>query len=239
MGWDYYGYGTYKKKKPKNPQEQIEKLRKKNPNIAPVHIEGNKIAKSWWGMAWNRNLERYADYSNRLSRGKSYVKSDMVLDLQIDCGKVTALVCGTRATPYKITVNVKPLSPEKLEKLMADCGTRFGDMAVLLDGQFSKEIGDVFFRSDGGLFPNPREIAFSCSCPDSASMCKHVAATLYAIGAKLDDDPLLFFTLRDIDITKLLRKTAEEKVETLLKNANNSTPRMLAEGEVWDLFGLE
>ncbi len=234
MGW--YGYSSYKRKDPKNPQVMIEKLRKKNPNLCPVHMEGKKIATSWWGMAWNRNLERYADYSSRLSRGRSYVRQDMVVDLQIQSGTVTALVCGTKATPYKITITIKPMEAKALEALMAQCSNRISDMGMLLDGKFSKDLGDLFFRQEGGLFPSPREIKFDCSCPDWASLCKHVAATLYAVSAKLDEEPLLFFTLRNIDITKLLRKTAEERVNTLLKNAQNTTHRMIPMEHIEDIF---
>lgn len=231
MGW--YGYT---KKKPKNPMDIIEKLRKKNADLSPVHIEGNKIATSWWGMAWNRNLERYADYSSRLSRGRSYVRQDMVVDLQIQSGTVTALVCGTKATPYKITITIKPMEPKALDALMAQCSSRISDMGMLLDGKFSKDLGDLFFRQEGGLFPSPREIKFDCSCPDWTSLCKHVAATLYAVSAKLDEEPLLFFTLRNINVTKLLKKTAEERVHSLLKNAQNATDRMIPMENIEDIF---
>ena len=90
---DYY---SYKPRKPKDPAAQIAKLRKKNPDIKPVIING-KLAGTWWAQAWNRNLESYADYSNRITRGRSYVRSGAVLDLAIAPGKVRALVQGSRA----------------------------------------------------------------------------------------------------------------------------------------------
>ena len=100
--WDNY---RYKPRKPANPAAQLAKLRKKNPDIKPVIIDG-KLAKSWWAQAWNRNLEGYADYSNRIGRGRSYVKSGAVLDLSIKPGEVCALVQGSRAKPYDVTVRI-------------------------------------------------------------------------------------------------------------------------------------
>ncbi|MFZ1985835.1 MAG: hypothetical protein WAU91_15570, partial [Desulfatitalea sp.] len=90
---------------------KLKKLQKKNPNIRPVILKGNAIAQSWWGKAWCRNLEGYADFSNRIGRGRSYVRHGAVLDLQIKPGQIEALVQGSREKPYEVHINIDKLSP--------------------------------------------------------------------------------------------------------------------------------
>lgn len=86
--------------------------------------------------------------------------------------------------------------------------------------------------------PEKIEIKFKCSCPDSARMCKHVAAVLYGIGARLDEDPILFFKLRCIDFQKLLKKSMEDKMQSMLKNADKKSDRVIDDAEIFDLFGV-
>jgi len=231
--WDYYS----KKKKPRDPVKQLEKLRKKNPDMQPVAVSG-KLAKSWWAQAWNENLEGYADYSNRIGRGRSYVRSGAVLDLSIKPGEVRSLVQGTAARPYSITINIEPLSKAKWDKIVNQCSRKIGSLEELVSGEFPKELAELFTSRGDGLFPSPKEIRFDCSCPDWASMCKHVAATLYGVGARFDNEPTLFFTLRDIDFADLIKKTVDEKMKNMLKNAGKPTTRVMQDADTYKIFGI-
>lgn len=239
MGWDHYDYG-YKPvaKKKGDAKKSIEKLRKKNQILSPVVIEGKKIAQTWWGTAWNKNLESYADYTNRIERGRSYVRNGMVLDLQIDVGIVTALVQGSRKSPYKVEIQIDELPDATWNKITAQCSHKINNMADLAEGRFPKEFEEIFLRQKGGLFPSPREIHLSCSCPDWADMCKHVAAALYGIGARFDSDPLLFFKLRGIKFEELLKKSVEEKIDNMLKNADKKSSRVIEDADLSTLFGV-
>ena len=231
--WDYYG----KKKKPKDPAKQLEKLLKKNPDIQPVAVSG-KLAKTWWGQAWNENLEGYADYSNRIGRGRSYVRSGAVLDLSIKPGEVNALVQGTAARPYKIAINIDPLPKAKWDRIVNQCSRKIGSLEELVSGEFPKELAELFTDRGDGLFPSPNEIRFECSCPDWASMCKHVAAALYGVGARLDNEPTLFFTLRDADFAELIKKTVDDKMKNMLKNAGKPTARVMQDADTFTIFGI-
>lgn len=236
----YYGFPKYESVADKKAKalRAIEKLRKKYPDIEPVIIEGRVIAKSWWGKAWNVNLESYADYSNRIGRGKSYVKQHAVIDLKITKGLIQSKVQGSSGKPYEINIRIKPLSENKWEKITQLCHHRIESLEQLLEGQFPEVLEVIFKEKQYGLFPSPKEISFECNCPDWAVMCKHVAATLYAIGARLDDDPMLFFELRDLDVNALIQKTVEEKLDSMLKNAGKKTSRSIPENKISDLFGL-
>jgi uncharacterized Zn finger protein len=202
-----YGYGGWKPyvpvaKRRRQTERTVEKLRKKGQSVAPVTIEGRRIATSFWGRAWCDTIESYHDYAYRLERGRSYVRNGAVVDLQIAPGQITALVNGS--TLYRTTVIVAPTPPAKWHSICADCTGRIESLVELLQGRFSKPVMERLCSQESGLFPRPSEIRFTCSCPDHASMCKHVAAVLYGIGARLDQSPELLFRLRAVDETALL-----------------------------------
>lgn len=219
-------------------KKQIEKLKKKNTNLEPIIIEGKNIANTWWGKAWNKNLENYADYSNRISRGRSYVRMGAVLDLKIETGIVKALVQGSEKKPYEIEIRITALSNDKWDSILKLCNHKIDNLAELVEGKFPKELEEIFTLKGKGLFPTDKEIKFSCSCYDWADMCKHVTAVLYGIGARFDDDPTLFFKLRNIDFEVLLKKTIEQKMQSLLKNSDKKSNRVLDDDDISGLFGI-
>ncbi|MEG0620720.1 MAG: hypothetical protein RR477_06305 [Raoultibacter sp.] len=234
---NYAAYVSVGEQKAKAARQRA-KLRKKNPDLAPVLIEGRTLAKTWWGQAWNRNLESYADFSNRITRGKSYVKNGMVLDLQITQGLVKALVSGSRATPYEVLIGVDILPEKRWKKISHAFSNKIGSVAELAEGKFPEELAQTFLAQKEGLFPSPQEIHLGCSCPDWAEMCKHISAVLYGVGARFDEDPLLFFMLRGIPFEDLLKKSVDEKMASLLQNADAPSARIIEEENIEALFGL-
>ncbi len=238
--WEYYPpYVTVAEKRAKAARK-LNQLKKKNPDIKPILIEGRRaIARSWWGKSWNLNLERYADYSNRIGRGRSYVRHGAVLDLQIDPGKVESLVQGSRSKPYSVSVNIKAISKKIWQDIKAVCEGKLDSLEELLAGEFPKALGEIFMAQGRGLFPSPKEIEFNCSCPDWAYMCKHVAATLYGIGTRLDEEPGLFFRLRRVEMKDLVTQAVEDKTRKLLQRAEKKTARVIAESDLADVFGID
>ncbi|MEG1584121.1 MAG: SWIM zinc finger family protein [Anaerovorax sp.] len=236
----HYGYSVYMSvaEKKAKAEKAIAKLRKKNPDLQPVILEGKSLVKTWWGKSWNQNLESYADYSNRISRGRSYVRNSAVLDLQIKKGSVHALVQGSGRNPYEVIVQMDTLSGEKWRKVTNLCNGRIDSLEQLIEGKFPKELEVLFREKEYGLFPTPHEIHFACSCPDYATMCKHVAAVLYGIGSRLDQNPMLFFELRDIDCQELLKKSMESKLENMMKNAGKKSDREIPEEDIFTIFGV-
>ncbi len=240
----YYDYGYWPRyvsvgEKRAKAQRKLEQLRKKNPNIQPIILEGRSLAQTWWGKAWNKNLERYADYSNRIGRGRSYVRHGAVLDLQIAPGKVTSLVHGSGRKPYKVEIKIKPIGKALWQQIKADVAGELASLQALLDGRFPKALGEIFTAQGKGLFPTPKEIDFDCSCPDWASMCKHVAATLYGIGARLDEDPSLFFVLRKAKIDDLISQTVRDQSQKLLEKSKRKTSRVMDDTDLGDVFGID
>ena len=220
-------------------ERQIQQLRKKNPHLKPVIIEGSKLATTWWGQSWNRNLERYADYQNRIGRGRSYVRHRAVVDLQIEAGHVAASVQGSDRAPYRVAIDVDPLRAKSWAAIRQACAGAFDSLRELLAGQFPASLKDLFFQKDSGLFPSPKEIRFDCSCPDWASMCKHVAAALYGVGARLDHDPGLFFTLRRVDVDELITETVADTAQALLDKAQQQSSHILGDVDLGEVFGIQ
>lgn len=238
--WGFPAYVSVAEKKQKAARK-LKELSKKRPNLKPVALEGSALARTWWGKAWNRNLEQYADYSNRLGRGRSYIRHGAVLDLKIEQGEVLALVQGSTRNPYSVSVKIQRLKKEIWQRIKTECEGTLESFQELLAGAFPKALGEIFISKEAGMFPAPRELSFSCSCPDWADMCKHVAATLYGVGVKLDEDPKLFFRLRDADIEELIKQAVSGKAEKLLEKAARKSSRTI-EGESTDLssvFGIE
>jgi uncharacterized Zn finger protein len=235
---DFPAYVSVGEKRAK-AEKSLAKLKKKNPSVKPVIIEGTAISSSWWGKSWNKNLEGYADYSNRIGRGRSYVRTGAVLDLQILPGEVTALVQGSRARPYSVTIEITEIAPATWKNLKKACAGKLDSLPGLLAGKFPKALGELFTERGKGLFPSPREIRFSCTCPDHAFMCKHVAAALYGVSARLDTEPGLFFTLRKVKIEDLVSETVQSKSRELLKKAKKKSSRVMEDSDLSAIFGIQ
>ena len=215
-------------------QQKLKKLKKKGQPVAPVTIEGRTIAKSFWGKSWCTNLERYSDYENRLPRGRTYVRNGSVVDLQIAKGEVSAFVSGSEL--YKIKIGIAPVAKGHWQGICRDCAGSIDSLVELLQGRLAKGVMDRVCREGDGLFPSPKEIKLSCSCPDWAGMCKHVAAALYGVGARLDEQPRLLFVLRGVDENELLAGAGQDV--SLTKSVPTGA-KVLDDGDVAALFGLE
>lgn len=206
--------------------------RRKGQTVSPVVIEGRAIATTFWGKAWCENLESYSDFENRLPRGRTYVRNGSVVDLQIAPGKVTALVSGSEL--YDVSITIARLPETEWRSIKSRCAGQIVSLVELLQGKLSKSVIEVVTSQDGGLFPKPREIKMSCSCPDWAGMCKHIAAVAYGIGARLDHQPELLFLLREVDHLELIEEAVAGAGKT-----TGTKKKTLAASDVADVFGIE
>jgi uncharacterized Zn finger protein len=197
-----------------------------------VILEGRKIATSFWGKAWCDNLESYRDFAYRLERGCAYARNGSVIDLQILPHEIRAKVMGSEL--YSISIKVKALPSAAWTSICGDCAGRIDSLIELLQGRLSQAVMDRVCRQGDGLFPKPADIKFSCTCPDSASMCKHVAAALYGVGARFDAKPELLFELRALDATELF-----DKIDAALPTSQpNHKGARLDKGDLSDIFGI-
>ena len=212
----------------------IKKLAKKGLAVEPVIVEGRIIARTFWGKSWCENLERYSDYESRLPRGRTYVRNGSVVDLKIARGEIAAMVSGSEVYTVRIAINAA--SPPLWKALCEDCAGSIDSLVELLQGRFSKGVMERVCLPGKGLFPSPKEIKLSCSCPDWADMCKHVAAVLYGVGARLDASPELLFILRGVDHAELVAK-AGEGLPTAKKPI--SSKRVMVGGDLGALFAVE
>ena len=234
--YDDYGWRPYVSvaERRRQAEREMQKLKKKGHPVSPVVIEGRAIAKTFWGKAWCDNLERYSDFENRLPRGRTYVRNGSVVDLEIAPGEVSALVSGSEI--YRVAVKVSAVPKARWNSICTDCAGAIDSLVELLQGRFSKGVMERICQQKTGLFPAPAEIQFSCSCPDWASMCKHVAAVLYGIGARLDEQPELLFKLRKVDEKDLIAKAGKG---VPLSKKGPADDKVLAADGLSELFGLE
>src|SRR6516164_6726457 len=233
-GWSFKPYVSAAEKR-RRAKKAANALEKKGRKLNPVRAEGRTIARSFWGKAWCENLESYSDYENRLPRGRTYVRNGSVVDLQIAPGLINALVSGSAI--YRITITIKPVKEAAWKALKADCAGRVGSLMDLLQGKLSAQVMEIITRRETGLFPRPTEIGLNCSCPDWAGMCKHVAATLYGVGARLDASPELLFVLRGADHLELVTELAES-VTAGVSNSSDGSATLTGEN-LEEVFGIE
>jgi uncharacterized Zn finger protein len=212
----------------------MEKRRKKGASVSPVQIEGRTIVKTFWGKSWCENLERYSDYANRLPRGRSYVRNGSVVDLQIEPGEIRACVSGSRL--YQVKLTISPVAKARWKAICDDCAGAIDSLVELLQGKLSKAVMERICHKVHGLFPAPAEIKLSCSCPDDAYMCKHVAAVLYGIGARFDSQPELLFRLRGADEKQLIAQAAKS---IPLATKGPAKKKVLADDDLSAVFGIE
>ncbi len=236
MGW-YYDYKPYVSaaERRRKAQREMEKRRKQGHAVSPIVIDGRTIARTFWGKAWCDNLESYSDYENRLPRGRTYVRNGSVVHLEIGPGKIKALVSGSEL--YKIEISISPLPAAQWNAIKKECAGQIGSLVELLQGRLSKGVMDIVTRRGSGLFPKPSEIALDCSCPDWADMCKHVAAVMYGVGARLDASPELLFVLRKVDHLELIAGAVEGAPAGATGKARGK--KRIASQDLSDVFGIE
>ncbi len=236
MGWSGYGWRPYVPvaQRRARARKKMDSLRKKGIDIQPVEIAGRKIATTFWGEAWCDHLESFSDYDNRLPRGRTYVRNGSVCHLEIRAGEVLAKVAGSEI--YNVRIRIKTLPVKKWTAIKRRCAGHVGSLLELLQGRLSNHVMEVVTDRRDGLFPLPREISLNCSCPDWAVMCKHVAAALYGVGARLDQEPELLFKLRGADHEELIDTDAAAAVTAATSRGG---AKRLSDGELEDVFGID
>ena len=214
---------------------KLESLRKKGGVVSPVVIDGRTIAKTFWGKAWCDHLEQYSDFATRLPRGRTYVRNGSVIDLQIAAGEIQAMVSGSDL--YTVSIQIIAVNKARWLSICTDCSGSIDSLIELLQGRLSKGVMERICRQKTGLFPSPAEIRLSCSCPDWADLCKHTAAVLYGVGARLDQQPELLFRLHGVDEKELIANATSKPA---LSNGKSTPARMLSSREdLSALFGLD
>ena len=213
--------------------ETILEMKKAGRALSPVEVAGRKITSTFWGDAWCRNLESYSDYANRLPRGRTYVHNRSVIDLQIEARRVRALVSGSDI--YEMDIRIKPLAKRRWTGIKGQCAGQINSLVELLRGAISESVMEIVTFKGKGLFPSPKEISLNCSCPDWATMCKHVAATLYGVGARLDREPGVLFILRGVDPTEMV----DDAVDQPATVGKPRKSRALAVDDLSSVFGVD
>ncbi len=230
-----YGYGRYVPVAERRAKaaRKLAKLSKAGRDIKPIRVAGRAIANTFWGKAWCENLEAYSDYANRLPRGRTYTRNGSILDLQIAEGRIDALVSGSEL--YTVTLRITPLPAARWQTIRGECAGQIDSLVELLQGKLSSGVMEVVTRKGSGLFPGPKEIELNCSCPDWAVMCKHVAASLYGVGARLDHAPEMLFSLRGVDPTEMI----EEAIDRGVTQRKQARGRVLEADDLASVFGVD
>jgi uncharacterized Zn finger protein len=232
--WSFRPYVSAGEKR-RHASKAATSLEEEGRKLNPIRVEGRTISRSFWGKAWCENLESYSDFENRLPRGRTYLRNGAVVDFQIVPGEIRALVRGSEL--YRIAIKIGPVQKAEWKALKCDCAGQVNSLMDLLQGKLSAQVMEIITRRETGLFPRPTEISLSCSCPDWAGMCKHVAAALYAVGVRLDESPELLFVLRGADHLELVTEATESVTTGISTLSEGSAP--LTGDNLEEIFGIE
>lgn len=230
MWWSYQDVEEQKARL----QREIAKRKKRGEKFEPLPAPAGqkKLSTTFWGQAWCRNLESYQDYETRLPRGRSYLRQGKVYNLEIEPGKLSAVVAGSEL--YDTSITIQPLPKKQWQQIVKSSAGQVDSMLDLLAGRLGEGLMQLLTDPVGGLFPTPKEIRFNCSCPDHADMCKHVSAVLYGVGVLLDTKPELLFTLREVDQAELLSDASSSVITDLSADAGD-----LAGADLSAIFGID
>lgn len=178
------------------------------------------FAQKWWAQRWISVLESF-DIGARLSRGKSYARNGQVLSIEIEKGRVKAKVQGSRATPYKVSIEVKPIAPKEWAQVIAALAQQPLFVSKLLAGEMPDDIEYVFHEQLLSLFPSKFiDLKTECSCPDWSNPCKHIAAVFYLMGEEFDRDPFMIFLMRGLRREELLERLLPAKASQAIACAD-------------------
>jgi len=237
-----YNYYSAKFYEPTRPIETREGIKARS--------QQGGFAKNWWATRWIAALERLVD-SGRLTRGRSYARRGQVLSIEETGAGIEARVQGSRPKPYRVTIQVSPLSDAAWERVTEHLAGQAIFSAQLLSGEMPPEIEEVFQAAGVSLFPaQTGDLTTECSCPDWANPCKHVAATHYILAERFDEDPFLLFRLRgrtqEQILVELRRARAgldepeeeEEEIPETIPALEDSLERFWDLGESLDDFSI-
>jgi len=199
------------------------------------------FAKNWWAQRWIAALERFMD-SGRLSRGRSYARKGQVLSIEETKDGIAARVQGSLRTPYKIKIQMSPLTDSEWDRVIDALSEQAIFTAQFLAGEMPQDIEQAFEKAKVSLFPSTRrDLQTNCSCPDPANPCKHIAATHYILGERFDEDPFLIFRLRgrtQEQVMQALRQRRagnEEAVEEDVEEFETALPLEESISNFWDM----
>src|SRR5712692_401225 len=210
---DYDNWGYYEPSRPIRVQGGI-KTKK----------EYGQIGETWWSKRWIAVLESF-NMGTRLTRGRSYARQGQVISIDVEPGMVQAKVQGSQPKPYKVEIRFKTLSDQDWENVTEAMASQAIFAAKLLAGEMPKNIEEAFGAVKLSLFPTAlKELETSCSCPDWANPCKHIAAVYYLLAERFDEDPFLIFKLRGRTKEQIIQTLRAKRIETLPpESASSST----------------
>jgi uncharacterized Zn finger protein len=234
MYYDWKPYVPVAKRLANAKTFAAKQAKKEDREPTPVKCTSRKLATSFWGQAWCKNLDSSSDFANRLARGRTYLGNGSVVDLRIQAGEIHAIVAGSEV--YEVTIKINTLKAKNWNSLKKDCASSIHSLLDLLQGRFDEGVMQRMVQAGTGLLPRPAEIEMDCSCPDYARVCKHVAAVIYGVGVRLDAAPELLFVLRNVDHSELITQAvAAENLEQTLGEAANP----LAGSDLSEMFGID
>ena len=165
-----------------------------------------KYGSTWWGQQWLNSLANI-DNANRLPRGKTYANTGKVRSVEIQTNLIEAKVQGSAPRPYKIKIKIPLFTQADKDTLVEEAARNPVLVAKLLNRELPNDMLHFAERKGIKVFPRTwKDFDMSCSCPDYAVPCKHLASVIYTVANEIDRNPFMVFEVHGLDLVKELEK---------------------------------
>ena len=160
-----------------------------------------------WADRWRRVLDAAGpSAARRIQRGQAVARRGGVSDLDLRVGEVRGSVAEARSHPYQVSISWDPAPRERWDAAAEQLRRELRFTAALLDGELPDDLADALGEVGVRLLPPFSALRLSCSCPERAAVCRHVAAVHDAASVLIGRDPVLLLRLAGRDHAVLLRE---------------------------------
>ena len=191
------------------------------------------FGRTWWSQRWLQPLHALdAEFDGRLSRGRAIARDGGVVQLRVEPGLILAAVKGSYWDQHAVAIEIPLLTDAIWAQVIDELARDTLMVATLLAGELPAGIELAFARADAPLFAEFQQMVAECACADAYRPCKHILATMYAMAARLDQEPLLLFQLRGRSSAALLSALRSQwagEDDTALTAPYESSPGLRAD----------
>lgn len=147
---------------------------------------------------------------NVREQGLEFARKGQTVSLEIEPGRIVAMVQDVAARPHQLTVDVTPISRSDWDTIVTSIAREARYAAKFITGEITAEIAAPFDQLGLALLPAPNDVTITCGC--GVDRCRHAATIAYLLAERMTLDPLLVLTLRGLYGPRFLERLQEARL---------------------------
>ncbi|HET9242062.1 MAG TPA: SWIM zinc finger family protein [Gaiella sp.] len=162
----------------------------------PVEDGGDRVGAGPWAR-WLASAVVPDESSARAQRGRALARARAVDSVMLEGETISARVRGSTGNVYAVSIAAQQVPSRAWQEAKRAARGRPSLGAATEGRAQSVHLAHLMATEHGAsLAPSPAGVRRSCTCPDDAGACKHVAALAFALAEAIDRDPSLFLRWR-------------------------------------------